>query len=77
MPDTKKTNSTSTEKSGETGFKSCCGDYEKMSQVMQKFCCSEDGTFDCGAMMDMMQKMCGEKTSKTDQASVFFEHTIR
>jgi hypothetical protein len=58
MADTKHTKSTSTKESGDTEIKFCCGDSEGMSQMMQNFCKSEDGTFDCEKMMQMMPKMC-------------------
>ncbi len=67
MPDTKQTKSTSTEESWDTEFKSCCGDSEEMSQMMRKFCSGEDGTLDCGKMMQMMQKMCCSTTEKSDK----------
>jgi hypothetical protein len=58
MADTKQTKSTSTKESGDTEVKFCCGDSAEMSQIMRQFCKSEDGNFDCGKMMQMMQKMC-------------------
>ena len=58
MTDPKKTDSTSKEGFAGKGFKSCCGDNEKMFRMMRKFCSGEDKTFDCRAVMQMMQKMC-------------------
>ena len=58
MAETKKTNSTSKKGFGQPEFKFCCGDAEKMSRMMRKFYSGEDKTFDCGAMMQMMQMMC-------------------
>jgi hypothetical protein len=58
MTDPKKTNATSKAGFAGKGFKFCCGDSEEMSQMMRKFCKSEDGTLDCGKMMQMMQMMC-------------------
>ena len=58
MAETKETNSTSKEGFGQPEFKFCCGDAEEMSRMMRKFCRGEDKTFDCRAMMQMMQKMC-------------------
>ena len=55
MADTKKTKSASTEGSGDSGLESSCCDFEKMPQMMRRFCGGEDRSFDCGAMM---QRMC-------------------
>ena len=64
MGDTKKTKSASTEGPANSEFKFCWGNFEKMFQMMQKFCGGEKGTFDCGTMM---QKMCGVTPEKPDQ----------
>ena len=64
MADPKQTKSTSTKESGDTGFKFCCGDSEEMSQMMRKFCSAEDGTFDCGKMMQVMCCAAPEKSDK-------------
>jgi hypothetical protein len=58
MAETKETNSTSKEGFGQPEFKFCCGDSEEMSRMIRNFCSGEDKTFDCRAMMQMMQKMC-------------------
>ena len=63
MPDTKQT---SAKEPGDTEIKFCCGDSEEMSQMMRRFCKSEDGTFDCGKMMQMMQKMCCTAPEKSE-----------
>lgn len=65
MAETKATNSTSKEGFGQSEFKFCCGDSEKMSRTMRKFCNDEENTFDCSAMMQMMQKMCGFAPDKS------------
>ena len=67
MTDPKKTNATSNEGFAGAGFKSCCGDFEKMSRMMRKFCSGEDKTFDCSTMMQMMQKMCCAAPDKPGQ----------
>ena len=67
MADTKEANSTSKERSEQPDFKFCCGDSEAMSRMMQKFYGGEDGTFDCGAMMQKMQKMCCAPSGKPRQ----------
>ena len=67
MTENNETNSTSKEGTGHADFKSCCGDSEKMSWMMRKFCSGEDKTFDCRAMMHMMQKMCCASPEKSGQ----------
>ena len=64
MKDTQQTKSASTKGSGDSEFKFCCGNFEKMSQMMRKFCGGEEGAFDCEAMM---KKMCGTTPEKSDQ----------
>ena len=46
-------------------FKFCCGDNEKMIKMMQRFCGSEDGTFDFGKMMQKMWRTTSEKSDKS------------
>jgi hypothetical protein len=58
MTDPKKTNATSKEGFAGKGFKFCGGDSEEMSRMMRNFSSGENKTFDCRAMMQMMQKMC-------------------
>jgi hypothetical protein len=58
MAETKETNSTSKEGFGQPEFKFCCGDSGEMSRMIRNFCSGEDKTFDCRAMMQMLQKMC-------------------
>ncbi len=67
MPDTKETNSTSGENSERRNFNFCCGDSESMSRMMRKFCGRGDKTFDCGEMMQKMQKMCCAHSEKSER----------
>ena len=46
-------------------FNFCCDNFEKTSQMMQKFCKDENGSINCEAMM---QKMVGNVSKKPDQA---------
>ena len=46
-------------------FNFCCDNFEKMSQMMQKFCKSESGSINCEAMM---KKMFCDDSKKSDQA---------
>ena len=65
MTKNNETNSTSKEGTGHADFQFCCGDSEAMSRMMRKFCGGEDGTFDCGEMMQKMQKMCCAPSEKS------------
>lgn len=67
MVDTKQTESKSTKEPGDTEIKFCCGDSEEMSQMMRKFCKSDDRTFDCGKMMQMMQEKCCAAPEKSEK----------
>ena len=67
MADTKETKSTSKEKFEQLDFPFCCGDSEAMSRMMRKFCGGKDETFDCGEMMQKMQKMCCAPSGKPGQ----------
>lgn len=62
MNDSEQTKSTKTGRPGDSNAKSSCCNFEKMAQMMKKFCGGEDGSFDCCAMME---KMCG--TDRADQ----------
>ena len=64
MTDTKQAKSTFPWGRAGFDFRNCCGGFEEMFQMMQKFCRGETGTFDCSAMM---KKMCGEATKKPEQ----------
>jgi hypothetical protein len=66
MVETKKTKSAASGSSGFSDFKFCCEDSENMVQMMRKFCRAENGAFDCGKMMQMMQKMHCASTEKSD-----------
>jgi len=59
MEHSKKTESETKEKSGRSGFSFPCGHFEKMAQMMGKFCGGEKGAFSCEAMMKKM--CCGPK----------------
>ncbi len=61
MTKKKKIETASKEKAGKNETTFCCGDLNKMTQMMKKFCKDETGKFDCGTMMQQMQKMCGSK----------------
>jgi hypothetical protein len=56
---------TTKESSANANFKFCCRDNEKMIKMMQKFCGSEEGTFD---FRIMMQKMCCTTSEKSDKS---------
>jgi hypothetical protein len=66
MAETKEKKSASSEGSGFSDFKFCCKDSENMVQMMRKFCKGKNGTFDCGKMMKMMQKMRCASSEKSD-----------
>lgn len=61
----KNTKKTSDETFQGSKFNFCCDNFEKMSQMMQKFCKGESGGIDCDAMM---QKLFGDDSKKSDQA---------
>ena len=67
MSDTKQSRSNYSKGHKGAESKFCCGDSEEMSQMMRKFCSGEDGFFDCGKMMQMMQKMCCSTSVKSDR----------
>ena len=46
-------------------FNFCCGKFEKMYQMMQKFCKDESGGINCETMI---QKFFGDDSKKSDQA---------
>ena len=56
---------TSKKATANADFKFCYSDNEKMIKMMQKFCGSEDGTFD---FRKMMQKMCCTNSEKSDKS---------
>jgi len=56
MIKTKMTNSASKKERGCFDFKIPCGDFEKMTWMMKKFCRDEESGFDC---MAIMRGMCG------------------
>ena len=64
MAGTKQKTSASTEETRGSDFKFCCGNFEKMAQMMRKFCGGKEGTFDC---REMMQKLCGSAFEKSGQ----------
>ncbi len=45
-------------------FNFCCDNFEKMSQMMQKFCKDESGGINCETMM---QTMFGDDSKKPDR----------
>jgi hypothetical protein len=59
MPDTKQSRSADSKKHEGAESKFCCGNSEEISQMMRRFCGSEDKSFDCGKMMQMMQNRIG------------------
>jgi hypothetical protein len=67
MPDTKKSRFKDAKEHESAKSKFCCGDSEEISQMMRRFCGGEDETFDCGKMMQMMQKMCCSSPAKSDK----------
>jgi hypothetical protein len=67
MADTKQSRSNGSKAYEGAEFKFCCGDSEEISQMMRRFCGGEDETFDCGNMMQMMQKMCCSTPVKSNK----------
>jgi hypothetical protein len=67
MPDTKKSRSNDSKEYKDAKFKFCSGDSEEISQMMRGFCGGEGETFDCGKMMQIMQKMCCSTPVKSDK----------
>jgi hypothetical protein len=67
MPDTKQSRSNNSKKHEGAESKFCCGDSEEIAQMMRRFCGGEDETFNCGKMMQMMQKMCCGTPVKPDK----------
>jgi hypothetical protein len=57
MTDTNQNESKAPEEPKDTCSTFSCCDFGKMGEMMQNFCGSKDGGFDCEAMMGMMQKM--------------------
>ena len=67
MPDTKQSRSADSKKREGAESKFRCGNSEEISQMMRRFCGSEDKSFDCGKMIQMMQKMCCSSPVKSDK----------
>ncbi|MCP4753911.1 MAG: hypothetical protein GY866_23755 [Proteobacteria bacterium] len=55
MTQTTQTGSDTSEKSDTFDFGGCCGNFEKMSEMMADFFGKKEKTFDC---REMMRKMC-------------------
>ena len=64
MVETEKAKSEAKKESQNFGSMFSCCDFEKMTQMMKKFCEGKDKNFDC---MAMMQKMCGMDSNKSKQ----------
>jgi hypothetical protein len=67
MPDTNQSRSNNSKESRDTNSKFCCGYSKGFSQMVRKFCGSEDEAFNGGKMLEMMQKMCCSTTVKSDK----------
>ena len=65
MTDQKKSQETSGGCCSGPDFKFPMGKSEEMSRMMEKFC-GEDGSIDCGEMMNSMQKKFGSSSEKKD-----------